>query len=59
MTYEEEILAQSSTPMLRRNTLPREAKKLNMEFDGNYSYMTRKERDDFLDAMYGENNDPS
>ena len=59
LTYEEEILAKHSTPRLRRNILPRQAKKLNMEFYANYNKMTKKERDDFLDAMYGEDNERS
>ena len=33
MSYEEDILERYSTPRLRRNVLPREAKKLNMEFE--------------------------
>jgi hypothetical protein len=54
MTYEEEILAKHSTDRLRRNILPREAKKLNMEFDENYRHMTMRERDELLDALYPE-----
>ncbi len=41
-TYEEDILERNSTPRLRRNVLPREAKKLNMEFDGQYNGWTKK-----------------
>ncbi len=52
MTYEEEILAANSTSSLQRNVLPRSTKKQNMEFDENYRYMTRKERDEFLDKLY-------
>ena len=51
---EEEILAKNSTPGLRRNILPRSAKKLNMEFDSNYAHMTPADRDDFLDRLYPE-----
>jgi len=54
MTYEEEILAKHSTPSLRRNELPRSAKKLNMEFDAQFNKMTKVERDEFLDALYPE-----
>lgn len=54
MTYEEEILASHSTPNLRRNVLPRSAKKLNMEFDANFNKMTKAERDAFLDQLYPE-----
>lgn len=50
---EEETLAKHSTPRLRRNVLPREAKKLNMEFDANFNRMTPAERDEFLDGIYG------
>jgi hypothetical protein len=49
---EEEILAKYSPPRLRRNILPREAKKLNMEFDGQFQHLTRAEREEFLDALY-------
>jgi hypothetical protein len=54
MTYEEEILTKHSTSGLRRNVLPREAKKLNMEFDENYRHMTIAERDELLDKLYPE-----
>ncbi len=54
MTYEEEILAKHSTDRLRRNILPRESKKLNMEFDENYRHMTKTERDELLDQLYPE-----
>lgn len=49
---EEEILARYSTPRLRRNLLPREAKRLNMEFDAQFNKMTIVERDEFLDGIY-------
>lgn len=52
MTYEEEILAAHSTPGLRRNILPRSAKKLNMEFDARFNKMTKVDRDEFLDKLY-------
>lgn len=52
MTYEEDILAKHSTPSLRRNVLPRSAKKLNMEFDAQFNKMTKQDRDAFLDAIY-------
>jgi len=51
---EEEILAKYSSPRLRRNVLPRDAKKLNMEFDGQYSNVTTKEREELLDNIYPE-----
>jgi hypothetical protein len=51
---EEEILAKHSTDRLRRNILPREAKKLNMEFDGQFIKMTKADRDEFLDKLYPE-----
>lgn len=54
MTYEEKILAKNSTSNLRRNVLPRPAKKLNMEFDAQYNTMTKIERDAFLDRLYPE-----
>lgn len=54
MTREEEILAAYSTPSLRRNILPRGAKKLNMEFDAQFNKMTKVERDEFLDKLYPE-----
>jgi hypothetical protein len=54
LTYEEEILAKHSAPRLRRNILPRAAKKLNMEFDAQFNKMTAAERDEFLDAIYPE-----
>ena len=50
---EEEVLAKYSTPSLRRGELTRAAKKLNMQFDAQYSQMTREERDAFLDEFYG------
>ena len=50
---EEETLAKHSTPRLRRNVLPREAKKLNMEFDAQFNRMTPSEREEFLDSIYG------
>ena len=49
---EDEILAAHSTPSLRRNVLPRQAKKLNMEFDAQFNKMTKTERDEFLDKLY-------
>ena len=49
---EDEILAAHSTPSLRRNVLPRDAKKLNMEFDAQFNKMTKAERDEFLDKLY-------
>ena len=49
MSTEDEVLARYSTPRLRRNELPRAAKKLNMEFDAQYNRMTKAERDEFLD----------
>ena len=49
---EDEILAAHSTPGLRRNVLPRQAKKLNMEFDAQFNKMTKAERDEFLDKLY-------
>jgi Protein of unknown function (DUF2829) len=52
MGYEDEILERYSTPRLRRNVLPREAKKLNMEFDGQYAKWSKAERDAFLDRLY-------
>lgn len=55
---EEEPLAKHSTPDLRRNVLPRQAKKLNMEFDSQYAHMTRAERDEFLDKLYPEDIKP-
>lgn len=58
MTYEEEILARHSTPNLRRNILPRSAKKLNMEFDSNYAHMTPAHRDEFLDKLYPDEAQP-
>ena len=51
---EDETLAAHSTPGLRRNVLPRSAKKLNMEFDPQFNKMTKSERDEFLDAIYPE-----
>jgi hypothetical protein len=57
MTYEEEILATNSTPRLRRNILPRHAKKLNMEFDSQFNKMTKADRDEFLDAIYPDEKD--
>lgn len=59
MTYEEEILAKHSTDRLRRNLLPRQAKKLNMEFDPQYNKMTKVERDEFLDNLYPEEKEVS
>lgn len=52
MSTEEEILERYSTPSLRRNVLPRAAKKLMMEFDGQYVKWTKAERDSFLDKIY-------
>lgn len=52
--YEDLILAFHSTPNLRRNVLPRAAKKLNMEFDANFNKMTKAERDEFLNRLYPE-----
>jgi hypothetical protein len=52
--YEESILAQHSTPGLKRNKLTRASKKLNLEFDEHYSGMTRQERDDLLDRIFPE-----
>lgn len=54
MSNEEEVLKLHSTPRLRRNVLPREAKKLNMEFDQNFNTMTKADRDAFLDKIYPE-----
>lgn len=51
---EEEVLAKYSTSGLRKNSLTREAKKLNMEFDENYRHMTKQERDEFLDKHWGK-----
>ena len=59
MTYEEEILTQHSTPNLRRNILPRSAKKLNMEFDAQFNKMTKADRDEFLDTIYPEEKEES
>lgn len=56
---EEEILARYSTPGLRRNALTRDAKRLMMEFDGQYAHMTPADRDAFLDAMFPETIDAS
>lgn len=58
MSYEDGILAKHSTDSLRRNTLPRSAKKLNMEFDAQFNKMTKVERDEFLDAIYPEDVQP-
>lgn len=51
---EDETIARYSTPSLRRNVLTRAAKKLNMEFDGTFSKMTRAERKEFLDQHFPE-----
>jgi hypothetical protein len=51
-TTEDEILQKYSTPGLRRNVLPRHAKKLNMEFDAQFNKMTKADRDAFLDELY-------
>ncbi len=58
MSHEDEILAKHSTDRLRRNILPRSAKKLNMEFDAQFNRMTKAERDEFLDAIYPEDIEP-
>jgi hypothetical protein len=50
---EEEILKKYSTPGLRRSQLTRQAKKLIMEFDGQYHKMTKTMRDEFLDGIFG------
>ena len=55
---EEETIAKHSTPSLRRNVLPRHAKKLNMEFDAQYNWMTKADRDEFLDKLYPEDIPP-
>ena len=55
---EEEILAKHSSPNLRRNILPRSAKKLNMEFDSNYRHMTIADRNEFLDTLYPDEAEP-
>ena len=55
---EDEILAAHSTPGLRRNVLPRYAKKLNMEFDAQFNKMTKAERDEFLDKLYPDEIEP-
>ena len=52
MTDENEVLKNHSSPRLRRNVLPKEAKKLNMEFDPQFNKMTKAERDEFLDTIY-------
>jgi hypothetical protein len=52
VTYEDDIIAKHSTPGLRRNVLPRSAKKLNMEFDARFNKMTKTDRDEFLNAIY-------
>lgn len=49
---EEETLAKHSTPSLRRNVLPRSAKKLNMEFDPQFNKMSKADRDEFLEKLY-------
>lgn len=51
---EEEILAKYSTPGLRKNALNRAAKKLNMEFDGQFHGYSSKEREAFLDLFFPE-----
>lgn len=51
---EDEILAQYSTPGLRRNQLTRTAKKINMEFDERLKGMSIAERDEFLDKHFPE-----
>lgn len=56
---EEERLAKYSNANLRRNILPREAKKLNMEFDPLYSDMNQVDRDALLDKLYPEDKAPS
>ena len=55
---EEETLAKNSSPNLRRNILPRSAKKLNMEFDAQFNKMTKAERDEFLDKLYPDEIEP-
>jgi hypothetical protein len=55
---EEEIIARYSTPGLKKNQLTREIKKLIMTFDGQYSNMTKQERDEFLDKHFPVTHDP-
>lgn len=50
---EKEILEKYSTPGLRKNELNREAKRRNMEFDSQYDGITIKDREAFLDLIYG------
>lgn len=50
---EDEVLNKYSTDGLKRNILSRSAKRLNMEFDPQYDKMTKQERDEFLDKLYG------
>lgn len=52
--YEEAIVAAHSTPSLRRNQITRAVKKLNMEFDAQFSRMSLADRDEFLDRMFPE-----
>ncbi len=53
---EDEVLANFSTPGLKRNKLTRQAKKLNMEFDerGCVLWKSKEDRDAFLDQYFPE-----
>lgn len=49
---EDEILAEYSTPSLRRNELTRSAKKEHL--NGVAKHLTREERDKILEQLYGQ-----
>lgn len=53
-SYEEGVIIRHSAPGLKRNQLTRAAKKLMMEFDAQYSSMSRAERDEFLERIFPE-----
>ena len=51
---EQEIVDRYSTPGLKRNTVSRSTKKLNMEFDSRFNGMSRADREEFLNEYFLE-----